>query len=190
MADKDSFQTITIPEIKTADISYWYDSESIKWVQIDPEGNREISQEQYFAMDIFASGWAAWDGTFRDINLIGFNGDKGKSYSQEIISTLWSTTAAITKTYTIDTPVNNMFKLPAWKIFKISAYFNSATQNLRISDTGTRRYIRAWATPLDLTSANPELVFINNWTTTSSITLKFATSAADRPIFWFLIEIK
>lgn len=185
-----SFTEITIPSIKTPDQSQGLNNAPIEDTQLQVGNNREISGMQYFAMDIFASGWAAWDGTFRDINLIGFNGDKGKSYSQEIISTLGSTTAAITKTYTIDTPVNNVFKLPAWKIFKISAYFNSATQNLRVADTGTRRYIRAWATPLDLTSANPELVFINNWTTTSSITLKFATSAADRPIFWFLIEIK
>ena len=190
MADKDSFQTITIPEIKTADISYWYDSEAIKWVQFDPNWNRDISQEQYFAMDIFSSAWNTWDGTFRDINLIWFNWDRSISYTQEIISALGNTTAAITKSYTIDTPVNNIFKLPSWKIFKISAYFNSATQNIRIANTGTRRYLRAWATPLDLTSANPELVFINSWTTASSITLKFATSAADRPIFWFLIEIK
>ncbi len=190
MATKDSFETIDIPEIKTADISYWYNSDVLNWQQIDPKNNRNISGEQYFAMDIFSSSWNTWDWTFRDLKLIGFNWDKWVSYTQEIITALGNTTASITKSYTIDTPVNNTFKLPTWKVFKICAYFNSTTQNLRISDTGTRRYIRAWASQLDLTSTNPELIFINNWTTTSNITLKFATSASDRPIFWFLIEIK
>ena len=189
MATKDSFDTIDIPELKTADISYGYNSEVLNWSQIDPSWNRYISWMQYFAMDIFASSGSTWDGTFRDINLIGFNWDKWKSYTQEIIVALGSTTAAITKSYTINTLINNVIKLPAWKVFKISAYFNSSTQNLRIADTGSRRYIRAGTTPLDLTSANPELIFINNWTTTSSITLKFATSASDRPIFGFLMEI-
>lgn len=185
-----SYNEITIPDIKIPDQSQGLNNAPIEDTQLQVWNNREISGMQYFAMDIFSSSGSTGDGTFRDINLIGFNWDKWKSYTQEIITALGNTTAAITKTYTIDTPVNNVFKLPAWKIFKISAYFNSATQNLRIADTGTRRYIRAWATPLDLTSNNPELVFINNWTTTSSINLKFATSAADRPIFWFLIEIK
>ena len=185
-----SYNEISIPDIKLPDQSQGINNAPIEDVQLQVGNNKDISRERYFAMDIFSSAWNTWDGTFRDINLIWFNWDRSISYTQEIISALGNTTAAITKTYTIDTPVNNVFKLPAWKIFKISAYFNSATQNIRIADTGTRRYLRAWATPLDLTSANPELVFINSWTTTSNITLKFATSAADRPIFWFLIEIK
>lgn len=43
---------------------------------------------QYFAMDIWASSGSTGDGTFRDINLIGFNGDKEKIYTQEIITAL------------------------------------------------------------------------------------------------------
>lgn len=185
-----SYNIVTIPEIKTPDQSQGLNNAPIEDTQVQVGNNREISGMQYFAMDIFSSSGSTGDGTFRDINLIGFNWDKGKSYTQEIITALGNTTATITKSYTIDTPVNNTFKLPAWKVFKICAYFNSTTQNLRIADTGSRRYIRAWASPLDLTSTNPELIFINNWTTTSNITLKFATSASDRPIFGFLIEIK
>lgn len=184
-----SFTEITIPSVSTPDQSQGLNNAPIEDTQLNAGNNREISGMQYFAMDIFSSSWSTWDGTFRDINLIGFNGDKQKSYTQEIITGLGNTTAAITKTYTIDTPVNDIIKLPAWKVFRISAYFNSATQNLRVADTGSRRYLRAWSTHLDLTSANPELVFINNWTTTSNITLKFATTASDRPIFGFLIEI-
>lgn len=188
MATKDSFETIDIPEIKTADISYWYNSEVLNWSQIDPSLNRDISGEQYFAMDIWSSSWSAWDLTFRDINLIWLNWDKEKSYTQEIISTLWSTTAKITKSYTIDTPVNNIIKVPVWKVFKISTYFNSSTQLLRVSTTGSKRYLKWWNT--DLSSTVPELVFMNSWSTTINVTLKFATTASERPIFWFLIEIK
>lgn len=78
MATKDSFETIDIPEIKTADISYWYNSEVLNWSQIDPSGNRDISGEQYFAMDIWASSWSTWDASFRNINLIWLNWDKEK----------------------------------------------------------------------------------------------------------------
>ena len=103
----DSFETITIPEIKTSDISYGYNSEVLNWTQINPSGNRNISQVQYFAMDIFSSAWATWDGTFRVLKLIWFNGDLQKAYSQEIITALGSTTAQITKSYNIDTPNND-----------------------------------------------------------------------------------
>lgn len=182
-----SFTEITIPEIKTPDQSQGLYNAPIEDTQLNVGNNREISGMQYFAMDIFSSSGSTGDGTYRDINLIGFNGDKWKSYTQEIITGLGNTTAAITKTYTIDTPVNNIIKLPAWKVFRISAHFTNATQNLRVSITGSKRYLRSWNT--DLTSTNPELAFINSGTTTSNITLKFSTSAADRPIFWFLIEI-
>lgn len=54
---------------------------------------------------------------------------------------------------------------------------------------GSTRYIRAGATPLDINSANQELVFINSGTSNASVKLTFATSASDRPIFGFLINI-
>ena len=183
-----SFTEITIPDIKTPDQSQGLYNAPIEDTQLNVGNNREISGMQYFAMDIWSSAWSTGDGMYRDINLIWFNWDREKTYTQEIIVALWNTTAKITKSYTIDTPVNNIIKLPAWKVFRISSHFTNATQNLRVSITGSKRYLRSWNT--DLNSANPELVFINSWTTTSSITLKFATSAADRPIFWFLIEIK
>ncbi len=147
------------------------------------------SWSKYFAMDIWSSAWATWDGTFRDVNLIWVNWDLETSYSQEIIVALGSTTAKITRSENI-TPTSNIFTLKPWQVFSITSYFNSATQTVRISRTGwSVRYIRAGATPLDLNSANQELIFINSGTSNSSVKLTFATSASDRPIFWFLINI-
>lgn len=144
---------------------------------------------QFFAMDIWSSAGATGDGTFRDLNLIGANGDRETTYSQEIIVGRGSTTAKITRRESV-TPVSNIFTLTSWQIFSITSYFNSSTQTVRISRTGSSiRYIRAGATPLDINSANQELIFMNSWTTDVSIKLTYATSASDRPIFGFLIEI-
>jgi hypothetical protein len=59
-----------------------------------------------------------------------------------------------------------------------------------MSVTGSKRYLRAGATPLDINSTNPELIFMNSGTTSSDVKLTYATTASDRPIFGFLIEIK
>lgn len=143
----------------------------------------------FFCMDIWSSSWATGDWTFRDVNLIWSNWDRETSYSQEIIVALWSTTAKITRSSNIE-PTWNIFTLTPWQVFSITSYFNSATQTVRISRTGSSiRYIRAGTTPLDLNSANPELVFINSWTSNASVKLTFYTSASDRPIFGFMIQI-
>lgn len=184
------YTEITIPSIKTPDQSQGLYNAPIEDTQLNVGNNRDISGMQYFAMDIWSSSGSTGDGTFRDINLIWFNWDKEKTYTQEIITALWNTTAKITKSYTVDTPINNIIKLPAWKVFSITSYFNSSTQTVRLNVTGSKRYLRAGSTPLDINSTNPELVFINSWTTTSEVKLTFATSASDRPIFGFLIEIK
>ena len=147
------------------------------------------SGSQTFAMDIWSTAWSAGDATFRDINLIGSNGDREVSYTQEIVVGLGNTTAKITKQATI-TPTGNLFTLLPWQVFSISSYFNSSTQTVRMSISGgSIRYIRAGATPLDINSANPELMFINSGTINSSVKLTYATSASDRPLFGFLIQI-
>lgn len=147
------------------------------------------SWSQYFAMDIWSSAGATGDGTFRDVNLIWVNWDRETSYSQEIIVALGSTTAKITRSESV-TPVSNVFTITPWQIFSITSYFNSATQTVRISRTGwSVRYIRAGATPLDINSANQELIFINSGTSNASVKITFATSASDRPIFGFLVQI-
>jgi len=42
---------------------------------------------QYFAMDLNCTSGATGDGTLRDVNLIGFNGDLAQSYTAEILPT-------------------------------------------------------------------------------------------------------
>ena len=143
----------------------------------------------FFCMDIWSSSGATGDWTFRDVNLIWVNWDRETSYSQEIIVALGSTTAKITRSSNIE-PAWNIFTLKPWQVFSITSYFNSATQTVRMSISGgSTRYIRAGATPLDINSANQELVFINSGTSNASVKLTFATSASDRPIFWFLVQI-
>jgi hypothetical protein len=183
----DSFETITIPEPKTADISYGYDSEVIKWAQIDPTSNRKINQMQYYALDVWWTWGAAWDTTYRIINLIGLNGDRDRTYSEEIIQGLGSTTARITKTYTIDTPVNGTIKVPPWAIFRINSRFSTSTQTLRMTITGSYRFL-LWSAN-DLTSSNPSATLINASNTSLSIYFRFQTTAAERPVFWFFVEI-
>lgn len=149
--------------------------------------NRGNSWVQYYAMDIFSSSWAAGDVTFRVIKLIWTNWDLETTYSQEIITWLGSTTAKITSVYNIATPISDTFSVLPWKIFEIYASFNTATQNLQVNTAGSKRYLFGSSTTI--TSANPNITIINTWTTDLSIQLKFATSAAERPIFWFLIKI-
>jgi hypothetical protein len=59
-------------------------------------------------MDIWSSAGATGDGTYRDINLIGANGDMEASYSQEIVVSRGSTTAKITKRYNCSVSGNNI----------------------------------------------------------------------------------
>jgi hypothetical protein len=186
--DKPKNDSITIPVFVPV-------FKQIPWLNTEQEDYKLLKNkptslwDRYFAMDIWSSSGSAWDWMFRDVNLIGTNWDREITYSQEIIVGRWSTTAKITRSENI-TPISNAFTLKPWQIFSITSYFNSSTQTVRISRTGSSvRYLRAWATPLDITSANPELIFINSGTTDSSIKLTFGTTASDRPIFGFLINI-
>lgn len=165
-----------------------YAQAPINDVQIKTGGNRKISNTQIFALDINSSAWATGDVTSRIVNLIWFNWDRAKSYSQEIITSLWSTTATVTKQYTIDTPKNNIIRVPSWKIIEVSARFSSATQTLVINNT-TWSFRYVWGTSNSLTSANPSVAMFNVGTDDLNINLKFSTSASDRPNFGILIKI-
>lgn len=182
-----SYNIITIPEIRTPDQSQGFYNAPIEDTQLNVGNNRDISWMKYFAMDVFATSWSTWDGTFRVVKLVWSNWDRGKSYTGEIITALGNTTATITKSYTIDTPKNNIIYLQPWQTLKAQAYFSSATMNLRINRTWSIRYLKSWNA--DLTNANPDVTFINSGNTVSEITLRFATSASDRPTFGILIEI-
>lgn len=157
-----------------------------KW-PYDYELLKNKPKNQYFAMDVWSSSGATGDGTTRDLNLIGLNGDREVTYSQEIIVGLGSTTAKITKQSSIEPPNSNTFVVLPGQIVEVSASFNSSTQNLYVSNTGSKRYLKG--TTLTLNSTNPDVTFINSWTTEMTIKFQFATSASDRPIFWFFFKI-
>lgn len=184
-----SYTEITIPNVKTPDQSQGLNNAPIEDTQLKIGNNRNISEMQYFAMDINCSAGATADWTYRVMNLIWFDWDKAKSYSQEIIVWLGSTTATITKTYTIDTPVNNIIKLPAWKVMEITARFPTSTWIMRVDYTGSLRILKSESAGFDMSSTNTHIVFINSNTTTKDITLKFYTSASDRPTVGFFVRI-
>lgn len=187
MKDSIEFEIIDIPNPKESDYSSRWQDQPIEDLQISVWKNKEISNEKYFVMDIWSSAWAAWTWTATKINLIWNNWDLEKTYSQEIIQWAWSTTAKITKKYTIDTPINNSVYLYPWKVFELNSYMNYSTQTLTLSFTWTYRYLR-WSSLL-ITSTNPSVTFINSGTTVIKIDFKYSTSAWDRPIFWFYFKI-
>lgn len=181
------FTKITIPNPEQSFTSENSQNDRVSDALIDVWTNRKISGMQYFCIDVFSSSGSAWTWTFTDINLIGQNGDRAKSYTQEIIVWAGNTTAQITKSYTIDTPISNNLIVPPWKIAEIYWRPSSSTQTLRIDVTGTYRFIK-WST-LDLTNTTDNVTIINSWTSNLKLKLKFATSASERPIFWFLLKI-
>ena len=182
-----SYNIITIPEIKTPDQSQGLYNAPIEDTQLNVGNNRDISWMQYFAMTINCTAWATADWTYRVVNLLWLNWVQEKSYAQEILVWLGSTTATFTKTYTVDTPVNSIFKLPPWKVMEVTARLPTSTGLLRMDYTGSLKFL-LWSTT-DMSSTNTNIVFINSNATTKDITLKYATSASDRPTFGIFIRI-
>ena len=154
----------------------WYDARLLR--------NKELV---YFAIDIWSSSGATGDGTFRVIKLIGNNGDRETSYTQEIITGLGNTTAKITRAWNMYVQWDS-FILPAGHILEVYGSFSTATQNVEVRFTGSSsRYVR-W-TSRNLTTTNDNFAVINSWTTDIVVDLRFATSASDRPIFWLFFKI-
>lgn len=146
--------------------------------------NKPTSSGSFFAYDVFSSAGAAADATFRDINIIGSVWDLQVSYSTEIIVGRGSTTAQISNVWTIR-HTSTDFTFSAGSVIRVQAYLFSASDTLRMSLTGSYRNITPNAT--DLTSTNYEKVIL----ATTSLTLKFqyATTAGNRPIFGYLLEV-
>lgn len=213
MENKDSFETINIPEIKTADISYWYSNEVLKWWQIDASNNRQISKVQYFAFKVNCTWWTIISSyttsTLFDIIYTGFNGDIWKTFNTAI---LWSPalisplSGTITKSYTIDTSNENNITwipqeivVPIWKVCEVTFTALTSTQIVQLTDTSTAWFILLSdfsSVPINLTQSAPRVTFmwgssINNlyfklrWaSTTNSLWL-----ITERPSFWIFIKI-
>ena len=187
MTDNLSNETINIPDpVQSSYVRNWQDS-VIEDSQLNVGNNRRISNMQYFAMDIFCSSWATGDVTFRDVNLIGFNWDLAKSYTTEILPTRWNSTATLTKSYTIDTPIENVILVPTWKIMEVCTSIASATITVKASITWTFRYLEG--TTANLTSTTPRVSVINSSNDYLRVKIQFATSASERPSFWIVIKI-
>lgn len=154
----------------------WYDARLLR--------NKELV---YFAFDVWSSSGATWDGTFRVLKLIGNNGDRETSYTQEIITSLGNTTAKITRSGNMYVQWDS-FILPAGHILEVFGSFNSWTQFAEVRLTGSSfRYVRG--SNRTLQSSNDNFAVINSWTTDIVVDLRFATSASDRPIFWLFFKI-
>lgn len=182
-----SSETINIPNPPDSEYARQWQSAPLEDVQIRVENNRNISQNQYFAYYLNSTAWAVWDGTIRDLNLIGFNHDRTKSYSQVLIVAKASITAEVTKEYTIDTPVNNIITIPSWKAVRISVSPSSATQTITVNVTWTYKHLKG--STLTLTSATNEAIIMATTGNKLLLKLQYSTSAWERPIFWILIEI-
>ena len=182
-----SYNIITIPEIKTPDLSQGLNNAPIEDTQLKVGNNRDISGMQYFAMTINCTAGATADLSYRAVNLLWLNWKQEQSYSQEILVWLGDITATFTKTYNIDTPVNSIFKLPAWKVMEVTVRLPTATWLIKMDYTWSIKFL-LWSTA-DMSQTNTHIVMINTTTTTKDITLKFATSASDRPTFGIFIRI-
>ncbi|HNG96758.1 MAG TPA: hypothetical protein PLW93_00635 [Candidatus Absconditabacterales bacterium] len=141
----------------------------------------------YFAFDVWSSSGATGDGTFRVLKLIGNNGDRETSYTQEIITSLGNTTAKITRSGNMFVQ-GDSFILPSGHVLEAFASIYTATQNVEIRLTGSSfRYVRG--TSRNLTTTNDNFAVINSGATDIIVDLRFATSASDRPIFGLFFKI-
>lgn len=163
--------------------------EKVPWINEQSIDYRLLRNNdfKYFYFDVWSSTWSAWDATFRVVKLIGKHGDREEQYSQEIITSLGSTTAKITRWGTMFVQ-GDSFILPAWKVLEVFAYFSTSTQNLEIRLTGSSYRRIRWSNNT-LTSTNDNVAVVNSWQTDIVVDLRFATSAAERPVFWSFFKI-
>ena len=163
--------------------------EKVPWINEQSNDYRLLRNNdfKYFYYDVFSSSWSAWDATFRVVKLIWKHWDKEESYTQEIITSLWNTTAKITRWWTMFVQ-GDSFVLPSGKVLEVFARFSTSTQNLEVRRTGSSfRYVRG--SNLTLTSTNDNVAIVNSGTADIVIDLRFATSASGIPIFWVFFKI-
>lgn len=163
----------------------------VPWLNTPPNDyellfNKPTSAVQYFATDIQCTSWATADWTYREIS-VGSDWDTWVTYTQTILVGLGSTTAVVTKQVDMIYYVWNIFKLPPWRVIEITARVPTATWVLRVDYAWSMRYM-LWSSS-DMTTTNNHIILLNTNTTTTDITMKFATSVADRPTVGYLIRI-
>lgn len=183
-----SYNEITIPWVSAPSYSEGYSNEPIRDLQIDVGSNRDISTMQFFALDIWGTSGAAGDWSFRNIIFTWVNWDKQKQYTETIMEWLWTTTAKISKSYSINTPLSNVIYVMPWKIFEAYGNFNTSTMSVRMNRTGWNiRYLLWWNDII--TSASPYVSWFNASDTAVQVRIQYSTSASERPIFGVFIKV-
>lgn len=208
----DSFETIDIPTIKTADISYWYDNQPLNGIQIDPSNNRNISRTQFYALSFKVTGWlTTWvpTNTLTDLVYTGQNGYINKSFTELIYSWLGAgneQTGTITKYSTIDSVYEKNIAgsqvawdilIPAWRICEINSRFFTNTQTVRLDTISGSKDFLFWnqTTNIDLTSTNPNCTIVSISNVPLKLRIKWASSTNlgghidERPIFGLFLKI-
>lgn len=168
---------------------------AIPWVNEKPNdyalliNTPSSSGNSYAVFDFWATAWATWDGTYREVNLWGADWDMQTSYTAYTLLTWLGTMdyKLTRKSSWVAISWNNI-TVPAWKACRISCYPSWANHYVRITTTGgSIRYLNNAS--LDFTWASGSTSFINASASDLTFVIKYWTPAASRPIFWLLIEI-
>lgn len=143
----------------------------------------------YAVFDFWATAWATWDATYREVNIGGVDGDMQTAYtSYTLLTGLWTMDYKLTRVVSWVGISGNNITVPAGKTCRISCYPSWANHNVRITVTGgSSRFLVGGS--LDFTGASGTTAFINASASDATFVIKYATGAANRPIFWLLIEI-
>lgn len=185
---KPNKDTIIIPDfIPNFNDAPWLNVEAIDYRYLK---NKPSSQSwNYAVLDFWATAWATWDGTYREVNIGGADWDMQTAYtSYTLLTGLGTMDYKLTRKVSGITISGNNISVPAWKTCRISCYPNGVNHYVRITVTGgSIRYLK-WGS-LDFTWASWDCTFINASASDATFVIKYATPASSRPIFWLLIEI-
>jgi len=143
----------------------------------------------YAVFDFWWTAWAVGDWTYREVNIWGSEWDMQVAYTAYTLLTgLWTMDYKLTRKSSWVTINGNNITVPAWKTCRVSMYFNASTMLWRITVTGgSLLYLLGGS--LDFTNTTPTCAFINASASDATFVIKYATSAANRPIFGVMIEI-
>jgi len=140
----------------------------------------------YCAIDIDASAWDAADNTYREVNLPSANTLSTATSAITLLVWLGTMTTEYKRTGSL-APVWNVFTVPAGSVCMINMGIQNTFSLLRVNIiSGSNKYVRWQST--DLSTTNSEYWFIA--VTEVTFNVLFATSSSNRPIFWFMVEIK
>ena len=208
-----SYNIITIPEIKTPDISQGLNNAPIEWTQIYPWSNRNITDYKYWSFKINSTSWPVnylTTGNYYTFIYTGQNWDRNKSFTELIFSGFWDVADkfwwSITKNYTSDTPLENntstvasqfptRIRIKRGKIVRVSCRFETTTQSVSLSPIQWQYSLLYWSSDI-LSSTNDSVMFTSVSNNEVLLNLVWASSTnngwwlvTERPRFAITIEI-